>query len=64
MGFGHAIPHIVERFSKGEGNPFNIYGHDQTRAFCFIDDAVKGTVSAMESENSMNRYTILEILRK
>ena len=55
MGFGHAIPHIVERFSKGEGSPFNIYGHDQTRAFCFIDDAVKGTVGAMESENGVGQ---------
>ena len=49
MGFGHAIPHIVERFVKEEKSPFKIYGHDQTRAFCYIDDAVKGTVSAMES---------------
>lgn len=52
MGFGHAIPHIVERFSKGEGDPFKIYGHDQTRAFCYIDDAVRGTVGAMESHNA------------
>jgi UDP-glucose 4-epimerase len=52
MGFGHAIPHIVERFVKGEKSPFKIYGHDQTRAFCYIDDAVKGTVGAMESENA------------
>ena len=52
MGFGHAIPHIVERFMKGEKSPFKIYGHDQTRAFCYIDDAVLGTVSAMESDNS------------
>ncbi|MDB4603784.1 NAD(P)-dependent oxidoreductase [bacterium] len=49
MGFGHAIPHIVERFVKAEESPFKIYGHDQTRAFCFVEDAVKGTVSAMES---------------
>jgi UDP-glucose 4-epimerase len=49
MGFGHAIPHIVERFVKGEKSPFKIYGHDQTRAFCYIDDAVIGTVGAMES---------------
>jgi hypothetical protein len=25
-----------------------VYGHDQTRAFCYIDDAVTGTVLAME----------------
>ncbi len=47
MGFKHVIPHLVVRFRDHE-NPFKIYGHDQTRAFCFIDDAVKGTVLAME----------------
>jgi UDP-glucose 4-epimerase len=52
MGFGHAIPHIVERFVKGEQSPFKIYGHDQTRAFCYIDDAVNGTVGAMESSKA------------
>jgi len=46
MGFGHAIPHIVERFVKGEEPPFKIYCHDQTRAFCYIDDAVRDTVGA------------------
>ena len=46
MGFGRAIPHIVERFIKGEESPFKIYGHDQTRAFCYVDDAVMGTVGA------------------
>lgn len=50
MGFGHAIPHIVERFFGGEKSPFKIYGHDQTRAFCYVDDAVIGTVGAMESD--------------
>ncbi len=52
MGFGHAIPHIVERFVKGEKSPFKIYGHNQTRAFCYIDDAVLGTVGAMESNRA------------
>ena len=51
MGFKHVIPHLAERFLNNE-NPFKIYGHDQTRAFCYIDDAVKGTVAAMENENS------------
>ena len=54
MGFGHAIPHIVERFVNKIENPVKIYGHDQTRAFCDIDDAVKGTVGAMESVNYPN----------
>ena len=54
MGFGHAIPHIVERFVRKIDEPIKIYGHDQTRAFCYIDDAVKGTVGAMESANNAN----------
>jgi len=52
MGFGHAIPHIVERFIIGKESPFKIYGSEQTRAFCYIDDAVKGTVFAMESSKA------------
>ena len=54
MGFGHAIPHIVERFINKLEDPIKIYGHDQTRAFCYIDDAVVGTVGAMESTNLSN----------
>lgn len=51
MGFKHVIPHLVERFLKNE-SPFLIYGSKQTRAFCYIDDAVTGTVLAMENEIS------------
>ena len=59
MGFGHAIPHIVERFVNKLENPIKIYGHNQTRAFCYIDDAVRGTVGAMESvSHSNNIYHI------
>ncbi len=52
MGFGHAIPHIVQRFLEHRDGSFKVYGHDQTRAFCYIDDAVKGTISAMESKKA------------
>lgn len=48
MGFKHVIPQVVQRFLKNE-DPFKVYGHDQTRAFNFIDDAVSGTIGAMES---------------
>ena len=57
MGFRHVIPHLVERFQKNE-NPFLIYGHDQTRAFNFIDDAVLGTVLATEKGKSQEIYHI------
>lgn len=51
MGFKHAIPHIIQRFCQGE-SPIRIYGHDQTRAFCYIDDSAEGTILTMESERS------------
>lgn len=51
MGFKHVIPHLVQRFHQQE-SPFRIYGHNQTRAFCFISDAVSGTIKAMESDKS------------
>ncbi len=51
MGFKHVIPHIVQRFLNNE-NPFKVYGHDQTRAFCYITDAVEGTVLAMEKDGT------------
>ena len=52
MGFKHVIPHLVQRFYEDTENPFNIYGADQTRAFCYISDAAKGTVMALENDNS------------
>lgn len=48
MGFNHVIPHLVIRFRNGE-DPYKIYGHDQTRDFCYITDAVEGTVLSMET---------------
>jgi nucleoside-diphosphate-sugar epimerase len=49
MGFKHVIPQVAQRFFDGE-DPFTVYGHDQTRAFCHVDDAVRGIVGAMESD--------------
>jgi len=57
MGFKHVIPHLVQRFRNNE-NPFKIYGHDQTRSFNFIDDAVEGTIKAMESGKNGEIYHI------
>ncbi len=57
MGFKHVIPHLVQRFRNNE-NPFKIYGHDQTRSFNYIDDAVEGTVKAMELGKNREIYHI------
>ena len=42
MGNKHAIPQIIERILSGE-SPFNVYGAEETRAFCYVDDAVDAT---------------------
>ena len=57
MGFKHVIPHLVQRFRNNE-TPFKIYGHDQTRSFNYIDDAVMGTVKAMENGKNREIYHI------
>ncbi len=49
MGFKHVIPQVVKRLLDGE-TPFKVYGFNQTRSFNYIDDAVDGTVAAMDSE--------------
>lgn len=51
MGFKHVIPQVVQRFLNNE-DPFKVYGFDQTRAFNYIDDAVSGTIGAMESKDT------------
>lgn len=42
MGSKHVIPEFALRLKKGE-DPFNIYGGNETRAFCYVDDAVEAT---------------------
>jgi nucleoside-diphosphate-sugar epimerase len=53
MGFKHVIPHLVQRFMEQE-NPFRIFGADQTRSFCAIEDGARGTILAMENEQAVN----------
>jgi UDP-glucose 4-epimerase len=57
MGFKHVIPHLAQRFHNKE-NPFKIYGFDQTRSFNYIDDAVNGTILAMEKGANGEIYHI------
>lgn len=73
MGFEHVIPQFVERMHKKE-NPFSIHGSDNTRAFCYVSDAVEATQKCMESKktdfttvhigNSSEEITILELAKK
>lgn len=47
MGFEHVIPQFIERVLKKEPK-FDIFGGDETRTFCYVDDAVKATEIVME----------------
>ena len=44
MGNKHVMPQLIKRFISGE-NPIEIFGSNETRAFCYIDDAVKATIN-------------------
>jgi nucleoside-diphosphate-sugar epimerase len=56
MGFEHVIPQFIGRIMKKD-DPFKIFGGEETRTFCFIDDAIFATKMVMES-NKTNRETI------
>ncbi len=54
MGFEHVIPQFVEHIVKKE-NPFKINGGQETRTFCYVDDAVRATQLVMESPMTKNK---------
>lgn len=56
MGYAHVIPEVVKRIYQNE-SPFKIYGYNQSRAFCYVDDAVEQTIGVMKSEKT-NREII------
>ena len=42
MGTKHVMPQFIKRAKDGE-SPFKIYGAKQTRAFCYVQDAIEAT---------------------
>lgn len=42
MGDKHVIPELIGRIAGGE-DPLKVYGADEMRAFCYVDDAVEAT---------------------
>jgi len=50
MGYNHVIPQIIMRILSRE-NPFRIVAGEQTRSFCWVEDAVKATYLVMESKH-------------
>lgn len=58
MGYEHVIPEFIMRILNRE-NPFKIYGHIQTRAFCYVEDFVKGL--ELIAESSMLNSAIINL---
>lgn len=52
-GYEHAIPQMFARIEAKE-DPFTVYGANETRSFCYIDDAVEAIQRVMESEKTDN----------
>lgn len=60
MGYNHVIPEVIKRVILEE-TPFKIYGGNQTRSFCYIDDAVIMLEKIMKSPLSDNKIINLGI---
>lgn len=54
MGMAHVIPEMLHRAGAGE-SPFRVWGADQTRAFCYVDDAVEAVVRLMRTQWAQGR---------
>jgi nucleoside-diphosphate-sugar epimerase len=54
MGADHVIPELSLRAARGE-DPFRLYGADQSRAFCYVDDAVEAVVRLMAEPRATGR---------
>lgn len=73
MGFAHVIPEVLRRIQAGE-TPFQAYGAEQTRAFCYVTDAVAQLQAVMQHSgnadpvfhlgNASEEIQILDLLQK
>ena len=51
MGNKHVVPELIARLNNGE-NPLKVYGSNETRAFCYISDAIEATLAVALSKNT------------
>ena len=51
MGYAHVIPKFIQHILDGI-DPFPIYGACQSRAFCYVSDAVNGTIALVRCETN------------
>jgi UDP-glucose 4-epimerase/UDP-glucuronate decarboxylase len=53
MGFEHVIPELFQRAVAGE-DPLVVYSPHHQRAFCYVEDAVRATITAMRDSRGDN----------
>ena len=53
MGYDHVIPQVVTRIVNKE-SPFRLIAGDQTRSFCWVQDAVEATCRVMEANGMIS----------
>lgn len=73
MGFDHVIPEFIMRAVRRE-NPFQIFGAQTTRTFCYVDDFVRGLLLILHAEdaagelihlgNDQDELTMLDLARR
>ncbi|MFQ5801308.1 MAG: NAD-dependent epimerase/dehydratase family protein [Candidatus Methylomirabilales bacterium] len=73
MGFDHVVPELIERIHR-KMDPLPVYGQEQTRAFCYVTDAVAASEVLMNCPldnceivhvgNDQEEITIKELLGK
>lgn len=51
MGMRHVIPELITRLNNGE-SPLKVYGANESRAFCYISDAVDATICVAKSDKT------------
>jgi len=54
MGFDHVIPQIFKRLKIERENPLTVYSPDNSRAFCYITDALRATIAVQVSKKTEN----------
>lgn len=57
MGYDHVIPEFIQRILSKE-DPFKIYGGNETRSFCYIDDFIDGISRLMFCDEANQIYHI------
>jgi len=73
MGYDHVLPEFFRRIYRRE-DPFKVFGGQETRAFCAVEDGVRATEAVMRSDqcngeiihigNGTQEIKIIDLLEK